>query len=107
MREIFIKTINLYQFWLSPDHSFWAKRRFPYGYCRFYPSCSEYFKLSLKNFGLGKGFLKGLWRILRCNPFAKGGVDPVNPVITPTQRREWHSGPVRTSFNRAGNRVKS
>lgn len=45
--------------------------------CRFYPSCSEYFCQSLKKHGTFKGSAMGIKRILRCNPFNRGGVDPV------------------------------
>lgn len=45
--------------------------------CRFHPSCSEYAKLALLKHGLLKGGLLAAWRILRCNPFSKGGYDPI------------------------------
>ena len=45
--------------------------------CRFTPSCSEYMYEALKRYGAGKGLILGLKRILRCNPFCKGGYDPV------------------------------
>jgi len=45
--------------------------------CRFYPSCSEYAIESVEKYGVLQGAVKGLWRILRCNPFSKGGPDPV------------------------------
>lgn len=44
--------------------------------CRYYPTCSEYTKGAVKKYGAGKGLLKGAYRILRCNPFSKGGFDP-------------------------------
>ncbi len=43
--------------------------------CRFYPTCSAYAVLAVKKYGVFKGVLKSVWRILRCNPFSKGGVD--------------------------------
>ncbi len=43
--------------------------------CRFYPTCSEYAILAIKKYGAFKGGLKAMWRILRCNPFSKGGID--------------------------------
>ncbi|MFZ8825321.1 MAG: membrane protein insertion efficiency factor YidD [Candidatus Caldipriscus sp.] len=43
--------------------------------CRYYPTCSEYAMISLQKYGLFKGTLKSIWRILRCNPFSKGGID--------------------------------
>lgn len=45
--------------------------------CKYYPSCSTYFIDALKNKGYFKGFIIGTYRILRCNPFSKGGVDEV------------------------------
>ena len=47
------------------------------GRCRFEPSCSDYFLEAVQKKGVFKGVLLGLWRILRCNPFSKGGYDPV------------------------------
>ncbi|MBO4941564.1 MAG: membrane protein insertion efficiency factor YidD [Clostridia bacterium] len=43
--------------------------------CRFYPTCSEYAILAIQKYGPFKGSLKAVWRILRCNPFSKGGID--------------------------------
>lgn len=43
--------------------------------CRFYPTCSHYTILSIEKYGLLKGLIKAFWRILRCNPFSKGGID--------------------------------
>ena len=45
--------------------------------CRFTPTCSEYFICAVRTKGALVGSLMGLWRILRCNPFGKGGYDPV------------------------------
>jgi putative membrane protein insertion efficiency factor len=45
--------------------------------CKYYPCCSEYFKQSLIKFGLFKGMKKGILRMLKCNPWSKGGVDKV------------------------------
>jgi putative membrane protein insertion efficiency factor len=45
--------------------------------CRFIPSCSEYAYQSIEKYGFLRGGLMALWRILRCNPFSKGGYDPV------------------------------
>ena len=45
--------------------------------CRFEPSCSEYFRQALLKKGFFKGSLLGIYRILRCNPFCRGGRDPV------------------------------
>ncbi|HSL93708.1 MAG TPA: membrane protein insertion efficiency factor YidD [Bacillota bacterium] len=45
--------------------------------CRFIPSCSEYAYQAIEKHGFLRGGLMALWRILRCNPFNKGGYDPV------------------------------
>ncbi|MDQ3921076.1 MAG: membrane protein insertion efficiency factor YidD [Actinomycetota bacterium] len=45
--------------------------------CRFSPSCSRYTLMAIHKHGVLKGGLLGAWRILRCNPFSKGGFDPV------------------------------
>ncbi|NPA14378.1 MAG: membrane protein insertion efficiency factor YidD [Aquificae bacterium] len=64
--KFFIFLIRIYQKTLSPflGHS-----------CRYEPSCSNYAILALQKYGLIKGSLKAIWRILRCNPWSKGGVD--------------------------------
>ena len=49
--------------------------RFVGGRCRFVPSCSEYFLLAVDRYGPWRGGVKGVWRILRCHPFSRGGVD--------------------------------
>ena len=74
MRWILIKLISLYQRILSPDHGIFKK---PFGHCRFYPSCSEYSKQAIGKYGIVKGVFFGVKRILRCNPWSKGGVDEV------------------------------
>lgn len=43
--------------------------------CRFYPSCSEYSINSIEKYGVFKGLILSIYRILRCNPFSKGGVN--------------------------------
>lgn len=45
--------------------------------CRYTPSCSEYAIQAIEKHGAAKGFLLAFWRVLRCNPFSKGGLDPV------------------------------
>lgn len=47
--------------------------------CRFYPTCSSYAIEALEVHGVCKGTLLAIWRILRCNPLCKGGIDPVPP----------------------------
>jgi uncharacterized protein len=45
--------------------------------CRFYPTCSEYAAAAVRKYGVLKGSIKAIYRIIRCNPFNKGGYDPV------------------------------
>jgi putative membrane protein insertion efficiency factor len=49
------------------------------GHCRFSPSCSHYAEDAIRAHGLLRGVALGTWRILRCNPFGAGGIDPVPP----------------------------
>jgi putative membrane protein insertion efficiency factor len=44
--------------------------------CRFQPTCSNYMIQAVEKHGAIRGSLKGVWRILRCNPFCRGGYDP-------------------------------
>jgi putative membrane protein insertion efficiency factor len=74
LRSILIKFISLYQRTLSPDHG-WFKH--PIGHCRYYPTCSEYAKQAIKKHGAIKGVFLAIYRIIRCNPWSKGGVDEV------------------------------
>lgn len=75
-KNIFINLIRFYQKTISPDHGF-LKNFFPHGYCRFTPTCSQYGIDAISKYGVLKGGIKTMWRILRCNPFNKGGHDPV------------------------------
>ncbi|MGA7836399.1 MAG: membrane protein insertion efficiency factor YidD [Ignavibacteriaceae bacterium] len=68
MWRIFVFLIKMYQKLISP--------LFPPS-CRFYPTCSEYAVQAFTKYGFFKGIVKSVWRILRCNPFNKGGYDPV------------------------------
>ena len=63
-----ILLIRLYQITISP---LLGQR------CRFYPSCSTYFIDAVRQKGAIKGSALGVWRLLRCQPFNRGGYDPV------------------------------
>ncbi|MFH1029808.1 MAG: membrane protein insertion efficiency factor YidD [bacterium] len=76
MRFFILKLIKIYQKTLSFDHGIF-KYLFPHGYCKFHPTCSEYAYQAIEKYGVIKGGLKSLWRVLRCNPWNKGGYDPV------------------------------
>ena len=45
--------------------------------CKYYPTCSEYTKQAIEKYGAFKGSVLGIIRILKCNPFSKGGYDPL------------------------------
>lgn len=82
MKWIALGLIRLYQRTLSPDHGFFRTLH-PYGYCRFSPTCSQYGYLSIERFGVVRGSVITIWRILRCNPWSAGGIDAVPEKHTP------------------------
>jgi uncharacterized protein len=62
-----IACVRLYQLTLSPIFG---------RQCRFQPTCSNYMIQAVEKYGAIRGTVKGLWRILRCNPFCRDGFDP-------------------------------
>jgi putative membrane protein insertion efficiency factor len=70
MREALILPIRFYQKFISPAIP---------ARCRYYPSCSAYAVEAVRVHGVGRGLLLAGWRLLRCNPFSDGGLDPVPP----------------------------
>ncbi len=66
LKKIIIYIIKFYQRYISKHlgHN-----------CRYYPTCSEYTKQAVDKYGIIKGSMLGIIRILKCNPFFKGGVD--------------------------------
>jgi len=75
-RYFVLKLIKIYQNTLSFDHGL-MRYLYPHGYCRFKPTCSEYAYAAVEKYGIIKGGLMAVWRVLRCTPFSKGGWDPV------------------------------
>ena len=71
MKKLLIWLINIYQKHISKV--FESKNI----HCKYYPTCSEYTKQAIQKYGAGKGSIKGIYRILRCNTFSKGGYDPI------------------------------
>lgn len=76
-RQAALRAIRIYQKTLSFDHGL-PKIFFPGGFCQFQPTCSDYTYIAIEKHGLVRGGLMGVWRVLRCNPFSKGGYDPVD-----------------------------
>ncbi|HEY2005349.1 MAG TPA: membrane protein insertion efficiency factor YidD [Solirubrobacteraceae bacterium] len=68
LRALFVLPIRVYQRLLSPA---FGER------CRYYPSCSEYAVQAIQSYGILRGLVLAGWRLLRCNPWSHGGVDPV------------------------------
>lgn len=75
-KQIILFSIRIYQKTLSFDHGIF-RAFFPHGYCKFHPTCSEYGYLAIDRYGVLRGGFMAAKRILKCNPFSKGGVDPV------------------------------
>lgn len=75
-RFIAVKILKIYQKTLSFDHGV-LKFLYPNGFCRFRPTCSDYAIQAVEKYGFIKGGIKAVWRVLRCNPFNKGGFDPL------------------------------
>jgi uncharacterized protein len=83
VRGLAVAPIRLYQLVISPAL---GER------CKYYPSCSEYAAQAIQRFGILRGLVLAGWRLLRCNPWSHGGLDPVEdqrlfkrqtPVPTP------------------------
>ena len=69
MKKFLISIIKFYQCHISP--------RMGSGKGKYFPTCSHYAIEAIQVHGAFKGFFMSMWRILRCNPFSKGGYDPV------------------------------
>ena len=74
MKNLALAVLRLYKRWISPA--------LPPS-CRYVPTCSEYAMEAVERYGIVRGGLMSVWRLLRCHPFVKGGLDP---VVKPTCR---------------------
>lgn len=70
MNKLALKLIRFYQKYISG--------LFGQGKCKYKPTCSQYAVEAYSKFGFVKATFKTVWRILRCNPFSKGGYDPLD-----------------------------
>ena len=83
LRTLMVLPIRAYRRWISPLTP---------PSCRFHPTCSSYGEEAILRHGILKGCLLAAWRILRCQPFCKGGLDPVPPPGRWRPRRD-HNDP--------------
>jgi uncharacterized protein len=68
VRAVVIAPIRFYRRFISPA----LPRR-----CKYHPTCSEYAADAVRTYGVLRGLVLAAWRLLRCNPWSHGGVDPV------------------------------
>lgn len=76
MRRAVSLLIRLYQQTLSPDHGIFRAQH-QHGFCRFYPTCSEFTRQAVLRHGTVTGLWLGLKRLGRCHPWSAGGIDEV------------------------------
>jgi putative membrane protein insertion efficiency factor len=81
MKKLLILIIKFYRIFLSPlkrtVYNVLSPISGEHAGCRFYPTCSEYALNAIEKYGALKGSIMAVKRIFRCNPFNKGGYDPV------------------------------
>ena len=83
--RIVLAPVRGYQRFISPA----LPRR-----CKYHPSCSAYAVQAVETFGILRGVVLAVWRVLRCNPFSHGGYDPVSAQTlfsTPRRHDSSHS----------------
>ena len=68
MRAVVVLPIRFYQRFISPAL---PRRR------KYHPTCSEYAVQAIRTYGVPRGLVLAAWRLLRCNPWSHGGVDPI------------------------------
>jgi putative membrane protein insertion efficiency factor len=81
MTRILLGTLAFYKRWLSP-----AVHSLTPGGCRYLPTCSEYAAVAIATHGPWRGMGLAIWRVLRCHPFARGGLDEVPPRFRKARR---------------------
>ena len=84
LRHVATAPIRTYQRFISPAFP----RR-----CKYEPTCSAYAAQAIGEYGILRGSLLGAWRLLRCNPFSDGGLDPVDAqrLFRPRSPSESHA----------------
>ena len=87
MKHVMIALVKFYRKFISPLKP---------PCCRFTPTCSAYALEAFTKRGFCVGLILTLWRILRCNPFSKGGYDPVPEKGLRNKSDSRHSGDTHT-----------
>ena len=92
MKSLALGLLRLYRRWISPS--------FPPS-CRYVPTCSEYAMEAVERYGALRGGVMAAWRVFRCHPLAKGGLDPVvkDCAGNPTSFSGDGASPVSTMTN--------
>jgi putative membrane protein insertion efficiency factor len=80
MKALALRLLRLYKRWISPA--------FPPS-CRYTPTCSEYAMEAVERYGVLRGARMGVWRLLRCHPLAKGGLDAVAKGVLDRGAKSW------------------
>lgn len=71
MKSVVLYILKLYKKFISPIFKTMGVE------CKYYPTCSEYAKLAIEKYGCIRGIYLSIKRIIKCNPFSKGGYDPL------------------------------
>jgi len=104
--------MQVFALWLLRLYKRWISPAFPPS-CRYRPTCSEYAMEAIECYGVARGALMAIWRLLRCHPLAKGGYDPAvknnfrpggmtDPVSVQVRAARLASGERRTTSNSLG-----
>jgi uncharacterized protein len=89
MTRLLLATLAFYKRWLSP-----ALHSLNPGGCKYLPTCSDYAATAISIHGPLRGSALALWRLLRCHPLARGGLDPVPTPAVPRDGRPFPSKPL-------------
>jgi putative membrane protein insertion efficiency factor len=89
MTRLLLAILAFYKRWLSP-----ALHSLNPGGCRYLPTCSDYAATAIAVHGPLRGSALALGRLLRCHPFARGGLDPVPAATTSRDARPFPSKPL-------------
>jgi putative membrane protein insertion efficiency factor len=92
MTRILLALLAFYRRWISPALHVLGGGG---GGCRFVPTCSEYATIAIATHGPIRGSSLAIWRLLRCHPFCRGGLDPVptnTKQMLPVRKQKGQTG---------------